>query len=53
MDLMLEKDLQQLYQLQIPEDLLQFEGQTKSKLGTPVARTIVESIVTEKLKIFL
>ena len=39
--------------LQIPESLLQFEGQTKAKLGTPVARTIVESIVTEKLQFFL
>ena len=39
--------------VQIPEDILQFEGQTKSKLGTPVARTIVESITTEKLKYFL
>ncbi len=39
--------------LQIPESLLQFEGQTKSKLGTPSARTVVESIVTEKLQYFL
>ncbi|MDD6093541.1 MAG: DNA topoisomerase IV subunit B [bacterium] len=39
--------------VQIPENLLQFEGQTKSKLGTPVARSIVEAIVTEKLKFFL
>ena len=39
--------------LQIPENLLQFEGQTKGKLGTPVARTIVESIVSEKLQYFL
>ena len=39
--------------VQIPEALLQFEGQTKSKLGTPVARTIVEAVVTEKLKFFL
>jgi topoisomerase-4 subunit B len=39
--------------LQIPENLLEFEGQTKSKLGTPVARTIVDSIVTEKLQFFL
>ena len=39
--------------VQIPEDILQFEGQTKSKLGTPVARTIVESITSEKLKYFL
>ena len=39
--------------VQIPEDILQFEGQTKSKLGTPVARAVVEAIVTEKLKFFL
>ena len=39
--------------VQIPEDLLQFEGQTKSKLGTPIARSIVESVTTEKLKFFL
>ena len=39
--------------LQIPEGLLEFEGQTKAKLGTPSARTIVDSIVTEKLQFFL
>ena len=39
--------------LKIPEALLQFEGQTKGKLGTPQARTVVESIVTEKLQYFL
>ena len=39
--------------LKVPEDKLQFEGQTKAKLGTPEARTIVESIVTEKLQFFL
>ena len=39
--------------LKIPEALLQFEGQTKSKLGTPEARTITESIATEKLLFFL
>ena len=39
--------------LKIPESLLQFEGQTKSKLGTPAARTVVEAITTEKLQYFL
>ena len=39
--------------LQIPENLLQFEGQTKGKLGTPIARTVVDSIVYENLKFFL
>ena len=39
--------------VQIPEAILQFEGQTKAKLGTPIARSIVEAITTEKLKYFL
>ncbi len=39
--------------LQIPENMLQFEGQTKGKLGTPEARTIVENIVSEQLQFFL
>jgi len=39
--------------LKIPEGLLQFEGQTKSKLGSPAARTVVESIVSEKVSFFL
>ena len=39
--------------LKIPESLLQFEGQTKGKLGTPIARNVVDSIVSEKLQYFL
>ncbi len=39
--------------LKIPEKLLQFEGQTKGKLGTPIARNVVEGIVSEKLAYFL
>ncbi len=39
--------------LGIPETLLQFEGQTKAKLGTSEARNVVESIVSEKLTYFL
>lgn len=39
--------------LKIPEVLLQFEGQTKGKLGTPEARSITESITYESLKFFL
>ncbi len=39
--------------LQIPESLLQFEGQTKGKLGTPEARTVVEGLVSEQLQFFL
>ncbi len=39
--------------LKVPEDLLQFEGQTKGKLGTPLAKTVVEQIVYEKIQYFL
>ncbi len=39
--------------LKIPEALLQFEGQTKGKLGSPAARVAVESFVSEKLQFFL
>ncbi|MCZ9310420.1 DNA topoisomerase IV subunit B [Weissella koreensis] len=39
--------------LRIPEELLQFEGQTKEKLGTPEARSIVDSVVAEQLGFYL
>ena len=39
--------------VRIPESILQFEGQTKSKLGTPIAKNIVESIVFEKIRFYL
>lgn len=37
----------------VPEEHLQFEGQTKDKLGSPLARPIVDGIVSEKLTYFL
>lgn len=39
--------------VKIPESLLQFEGQTKSKLGTPEARNLVENAIYEKLNYYL
>lgn len=39
--------------VRIPESQLQFEGQTKNKLGSPDARSAVEQVVTEKLTYFL
>lgn len=39
--------------LTIPEGLLQFESQTKEKLGTPIAKPATESIVMENLRYFL
>ncbi|MFB4160832.1 DNA topoisomerase IV subunit B [Geomicrobium sp. JSM 1781026] len=38
--------------IHIPEALLQFEGQTKSKLGTPEARASVDQLLSEKLVYF-
>ena len=39
--------------VRIPEELLQFEGQTKGKLGTPQARSAVDAIVYEQMSYFL
>ena len=45
--------LTSILSLTIPEELLQFEGQTKAKLGTPEARTAVENAIGEKMTYFL
>lgn len=39
--------------VKIPESILQFESQTKSKLGTPIARSAVDTVVSEKLPFYL
>ncbi|MHC5268010.1 DNA topoisomerase IV subunit B [Enterococcus sp. LJL98] len=39
--------------IRVPENLLQFEGQTKEKLGTPIARSVVEQIINEQLGYYL
>ena len=39
--------------LKIPEGILQFEGQTKGKLGTPQAKNAVEQVVTQNLQTYL
>lgn len=39
--------------IRIPEEKLQFEGQTKGKLGTSEARSVVDAVVSEKLSYFL
>lgn len=39
--------------VKIPEELLEFEGQTKGKLGTPQARSVVDTIVYEQLSYYL
>ncbi|AST83558.1 DNA topoisomerase IV subunit B [Latilactobacillus sakei] len=39
--------------VRIPEELLQFEGQTKGKLGSLQARTAVDNLVYEQMSFFL
>ena len=39
--------------VKIPEELLEFEGQTKGKLGTPQARSVVDNIIYEQLSYYL
>ena len=39
--------------IKVPEKLLQFEGQTKSKLGTSEAKSAVENMVYDRLLIYL
>lgn len=39
--------------VRIPENILQFEGQTKNKLGTAEARPAVESVISEHLGFYL
>ncbi|MBQ1532558.1 MAG: DNA topoisomerase IV subunit B [Solobacterium sp.] len=45
--------LTSIISVSIPEELLQFEGQTKGKLGTPQAKPAVDAVVSEKLAFWL
>lgn len=45
--------LSAIISIKVPEHFLQFEGQTKSKLGTPEARNVVDTVVYEKLSYYL
>ena len=49
----IREGLAAIISVRIPEELLQFEGQTKGKLGTSIARSCVDSIVSEHLAYFL
>ncbi|WP_430609483.1 DNA topoisomerase IV subunit B [Enterococcus sp. DIV0876] len=39
--------------IRVPENLLQFEGQTKGKLGTPLARNAVDAVIGEQMGYYL
>ena len=45
----IREGLSAIVSVRIPENLLQFEGQTKGKLGTSEARSAVDMVVTEQL----
>src|SRR5699024_473751 len=49
----LREGLTAVISVRVPEALLQFEGQTKGRLGTPEVRSAVEKIVAEKLSLVL
>ena len=49
----IREGLTTILSVRIPENLLQFEGQTKNKLGSPDARSAVEQVVSEKMTYFL
>lgn len=45
--------LNAIISVKIPEKYLQFEGRTKSKLGSPIARNILENVTFERITYFL
>jgi topoisomerase IV subunit B len=49
----IREGLSAIISVRIPEEMLQFEGQTKGKLGTSEARSAVDAIVSEHLSYFL
>ncbi len=48
----IREGLTAIISVRVPENLLQFEGQTKSKLGTAEARSAVDGMVSEQLSYF-
>src|SRR5690625_2845905 len=49
----IREGLTAIVSVRVPEKFLQFEGQTKGRLGTTEVRSVVEGIVSEKLTFFL
>ena len=49
----IREGLTAIISVRVPEDKLQFEGQTKNKLGTAEAKAAVEAVVYEKLNFYL
>ncbi len=49
----IREGLASIVSVRVPEEVLQFEGQTKGKLGTSEARSSIDAIVSEHLAYFL
>lgn len=49
----IREGLSAIISVRIPENLLQFEGQTKGKLGTSEARSSVDAVISQKLMYIL
>ena len=49
----IREGLTAIVSIRVPEEKLQFEGQTKNKLGSAEARMAVEAVITEKLSFYL
>ncbi|MFA5692244.1 MAG: DNA topoisomerase IV subunit B [Acholeplasmataceae bacterium] len=49
----IREGLTAIVSLRVPENILEFEGQTKGKLGTPDARAAVEGFIYEKFNTYL
>ena len=50
---LIRQGLTAIISIRVPEDLLQFEGQTKNKLGTAEAKNAVEQVVYDQFKSFM
>ncbi|WP_062104969.1 DNA topoisomerase IV subunit B [Bacillus niameyensis] len=49
----IREGLSAIVSVKVPEGMLQFEGQTKGKLGTAEARSAVDTVISEHLAYFL
>ncbi len=49
----IREGLTAIISLKIPEELLEFEGQTKGKLGTPAALSVVSNLIYNKFTYYL
>ena len=49
----IREGLTAIVSLKIPEELLEFEGQTKGKLGTPAANPVVSNLIYNKFTYYL